>query len=114
VNGHSTSFWGWGGEDDDLYLRVLSKLSKPITRYPNDVARYKMIRTHKRTSSEINHNRYRLLALQYDYDVDGINTTKYILNSKTFYKLFILINVTLTEEKFEQVYIRLLNNKTKS
>ena len=24
-NGYSNEFWGWGGEDDDLYLRVKDK-----------------------------------------------------------------------------------------
>lgn len=23
LNGHSNSFWGWGGEDDDLYNRYV-------------------------------------------------------------------------------------------
>ncbi|CAF4286907.1 unnamed protein product, partial [Rotaria magnacalcarata] len=25
VNGYSTNYWGWGGEDDDMYQRVVKK-----------------------------------------------------------------------------------------
>ena len=32
VNGFSNQFWGWGGEDDDLYCRVTRK-NVSIVRY---------------------------------------------------------------------------------
>lgn len=31
-NGFSNEYWGWGGEDDELYRRVLSAKMKPIFR----------------------------------------------------------------------------------
>ncbi|CAF4344961.1 unnamed protein product, partial [Rotaria sordida] len=40
MNGHPTVYWGWGGEDDDMYFRVVKKLKKSIIRYPIEIARY--------------------------------------------------------------------------
>ncbi|XP_044758342.1 beta-1,4-N-acetylgalactosaminyltransferase bre-4 isoform X2 [Coccinella septempunctata] len=60
LNGFSNSFWGWGGEDDDMSNRIRHhKLF--ISRYPPTIARYTMLSHRKekpspnRTSNEINH-----------------------------------------------------------
>ncbi|MCL4132403.1 UNVERIFIED_CONTAM: hypothetical protein GTU68_040462, partial [Idotea baltica] len=42
VNGFSNKFWGWGAEDDDMANRIKFH-GYVITRYPTDVARYKML-----------------------------------------------------------------------
>jgi hypothetical protein len=107
TNGYPTVYWGWGGEDDDMYLRVTRKLKKSITRYPIEIARYKMIRTFNHTSGKANPNRHTILYSKYNYSHDGINTMKYKLHNIIFYKLFTFINVTLTEESFEQIRSRL-------
>jgi hypothetical protein len=96
-----------------MYLRVVKKLKKTITRYPIEIARYKMIRTHDHTSGKENPHRHKILYSKYDYNLDGINTTNYTLNNVVFYKLFTLINVTLTEESFEQIRTRLHIKKKK-
>ena len=49
INGFSNSFYGWGGEDDDLYHRVVEKGYK-MFRYPGNIARYSMLK-HKNVSS---------------------------------------------------------------
>jgi hypothetical protein len=113
ANGYPTVFWGWGGEDDDMYLRVVRKLKKSITRYPMEIARYKMIRTHDHTSGKANPHRHTILYSKYDYNLDGINTTNYTLHNIVFYKLFTLINVTLTEEPFDRIRARLHIKKKK-
>lgn len=46
VNGFSNVFWGWGGEDDDMANRIKAH-GLHISRYPANVARYKML-THKK------------------------------------------------------------------
>ena len=38
VNGYSNQFWGWGGEDDDLYKRVEAK-DLSIVRDTPEIAR---------------------------------------------------------------------------
>jgi len=41
VNGFSNMFWGWGGEDDDMFNRLQEK-KLYISRYPARIARYKV------------------------------------------------------------------------
>ncbi|KAB7499909.1 Beta-1,4-N-acetylgalactosaminyltransferase bre-4 [Armadillidium nasatum] len=48
VNGFSNKFWGWGGEDDDMSNRIKFH-GFYISRYPANIARYKMI-SHKKNS----------------------------------------------------------------
>ncbi len=43
VNGYSNMFWGWGGEDDDMYNRVAFH-GLQVTRLGDPQGRYKMIR----------------------------------------------------------------------
>ncbi|CAF1284227.1 unnamed protein product [Rotaria sp. Silwood1] len=106
-NGYPTIYWGWGGEDDDMYLRVVKKLKKSITRYPIEIARYKMIRTLNHTSGKPNPNRHVILYSKYNYNHDGINTTNYKIHDIVFHKLYTFINVTLPEESFKQICMRL-------
>ncbi|KAK6046758.1 N-acetyllactosaminide 3-alpha-galactosyltransferase [Cooperia oncophora] len=42
-NGFSNRYWGWGGEDDDMYKRVIMAGYK-VDRYDAKFARYTMIR----------------------------------------------------------------------
>lgn len=46
INGFANSFYGWGGEDDDLYHRVEEKGYK-IVRYPGNIGRYSMLKHDK-------------------------------------------------------------------
>jgi beta-1,4-galactosyltransferase 1 len=46
LNGFSNSFWGWGGEDDDMSNRIRYH-NLYISRYPLTIARYTML-THKK------------------------------------------------------------------
>lgn len=46
VNGFSNMFWGWGGEDDDMSSRIRA-VGLHISRYPNNIARYTMLRHRK-------------------------------------------------------------------
>lgn len=41
MNGFSNRFWGWGGEDDDMYSRVTS-VGLQINRLPQEIGRFKV------------------------------------------------------------------------
>ncbi|CAF4858952.1 unnamed protein product [Rotaria sp. Silwood1] len=107
ANGHPTVYWGWGGEDDDMFYRVVRKLKKSVIRYPDEIARYKMVRTFNHTAAKLYPDRIKILTSNYNYNLDGLNTQNYTLHNILFYKLFILINVTLPKESRKQVYTRL-------
>jgi hypothetical protein len=105
ANGFPNIYWGWGNEDDDMHLRVTKRLKKEITRY-------KMIRTHGHISSARNPYLDKILHSKYDYGLDGLNTIRYDLHQVTLHRLFTLVNVTLFEEQYKQIYTR-LNIKNK-
>ena len=53
INGFSNNYWGWGGEDDDVRVRIaLKKLH--VWRYPKEIARYTML---KHKASDVNERR---------------------------------------------------------
>ncbi|CAF0778218.1 unnamed protein product [Didymodactylos carnosus] len=103
AHGYSTVYQGWGGEDDDMYNRVVNKLKKAISRYPIEIARYKMIRNGGHVASRANPYRHKILYSKYNFSLDGINNTEYTLHEIKFYNLFILVNVTLNELTWDQI-----------
>ncbi|XP_047235950.1 beta-1,4-galactosyltransferase 4 [Girardinichthys multiradiatus] len=95
VNGFSNSYWGWGGEDDDLRVRVELQKMK-ILRPPADVARYTMV-FHKRDSgNQVNRNRMNLLGQTTKmWRTDGLNSCKYETLSVARYPLYVNITVDI-------------------
>lgn len=74
VNGFSNMFWGWGGEDDDMANRLrIKKLH--ISRYPANIARYKMM---KHGKQKANPERFKYLySGAKRISKDGYNSLKY-------------------------------------
>ena len=94
VNGFSNMFWGWGGEDDDmsnrlandLFVLFLPSIANPlfyrlrtkklyISRYPANIARYRML---KHAKDKANPDRFKYLYTGAKrIDKDGYNSLKY-------------------------------------
>ncbi|CAN9501430.1 unnamed protein product [Ophioblennius macclurei] len=93
VNGFSNTYWGWGGEDDDLRIRVELQKMK-IMRPPADIARYTMV-FHKRDSgNEINKDRMKLLGRTPQvWRKDGLNSCSY--KTLSIDRLPLYVNVTV-------------------
>ncbi|EJD74731.1 hypothetical protein LOAG_17990 [Loa loa] len=99
MNGFSNSYWGWGGEDDDLSIRVTS-LGYKIMRYPLEIARYQMVKHESETKNPINRCRYDLLAkTKVRQQMDGISSLKYECYDLHFLPLFTHIKVKLFEQE---------------
>ncbi|XP_014280366.1 beta-1,4-N-acetylgalactosaminyltransferase bre-4 isoform X2 [Halyomorpha halys] len=76
VNGYSNLFWGWGGEDDDMGYRVEHVLLW-ISRPPEWIARYTMIK-HEKRRPLARKVRTKLLRTSWRrYRLDGLNTAAY-------------------------------------
>lgn len=93
VNGFSNVFWGWGGEDDDMANRIKAH-GLHISRYPANVARYKML-THKKEKA--NPKRYEFLKTgKKRFATDGLTNLQYELVDKQEPKLYTWLLVRLT------------------
>ena len=95
VNGYSTNYWGWGGEDDDMYKRIVSK-HLFLERPPASIARYKML---KHSHQKKNPARLKVLrTAQIRIDSDGVNNVKYKLLNTTSYHLYTRFLIDVGEQ----------------
>ncbi|CBY06895.1 unnamed protein product [Oikopleura dioica] len=85
LNGYSNLFWGWGGEDDDMFNRIRFANMK-ILRPPPTTARFKMIKHDHESSNKPNPKRFSLLKNSLSrMSEDGLNSLEYTV--KAFHKL---------------------------
>ncbi|XP_052260755.1 beta-1,4-galactosyltransferase 4-like [Dreissena polymorpha] len=76
VNGFSNLYLGWGGEDDDMSVRILENGFK-VRRPPLGAGRYKMIRHQKEIPSQM---RFKLLEeAKTRMATEGLNSLQYNL-----------------------------------
>ncbi|BFZ10291.1 hypothetical protein BsWGS_13330 [Bradybaena similaris] len=98
MNGFSNMFFGWGGEDDDMAGRI-SHAGFKISRYPMDIARYKMIKHSNDRGNEQNPQRFALLktSTQRMY-TDGLNSLKYTVTEIEELPTHLRIQVLIKED----------------
>ena len=76
LNGFSNSFWGWGGEDDDMAPR-LKMNDLEVTRLSPEIARYTMFKHERDEGNEDNPDRKRLLQISATFQrTDGLENLK--------------------------------------
>ncbi|KAM5179957.1 beta-1,4-galactosyltransferase 4 [Mantella aurantiaca] len=95
VNGYSNNYWGWGGEDDDLRLRVdYAKMT--VVRPPREIARYTMVFHTRDSGNEINRKRMQLLGeVSKVWKTEGLNSCTYKVLSVEHEPLYINITVDI-------------------
>lgn len=77
INGFPNTYWGWGGEDDDLYNRVIIQ-QMSISRPDMVIGKYKMVVHQRDLHNEPNpNNPGKLVHTRWNIDKDGLNTLKY-------------------------------------
>ncbi|XP_059097172.1 beta-1,4-N-acetylgalactosaminyltransferase bre-4-like [Tigriopus californicus] len=92
VNGFSNQFWGWGGEDDDMANRIFH-FGMNISRYSEEIARYKMSKHKKEKPSK---TRFQSLSKgRRSFNTDGFNNLNYRLMSKDLVPLWTNLDVIL-------------------
>ena len=76
VNGYPNEYWGWGGEDDDLWSRTNATDTVDIVRPESSLYRYKMIPHETEGSNAINPRRRTLLkSWEHRWDIDGLRVS---------------------------------------
>ncbi|OWF45120.1 beta-1,4-N-acetylgalactosaminyltransferase bre-4-like [Mizuhopecten yessoensis] len=96
INGFSNMYFGWGGEDDDLGVRLKNAQLK-IERYSMVISRYKMLKHVKDQGNAPNPNRIKLLKTAASrMKTDGVNNLKYKVLNTYRGKLFTNVTVAVT------------------
>uniref|UniRef100_A0A8C5N3P3 Beta-1,4-galactosyltransferase n=1 Tax=Leptobrachium leishanense TaxID=445787 RepID=A0A8C5N3P3_9ANUR len=103
VNGYSNSYWGWGGEDDDLRHRVTLHNMKVVQPFEH-IAKYTMTFHKEDQGNEINANRFKLLKkTAKNWENDGLKSCTYKLISIEQNPLYINITVDVQELETQSV-----------
>ena len=92
INGYPNDYWGWGGEDDELYNRVVDSKLEVIC--PKD-GKYQEEEHEKPTKDEEFPFKEKLVArLKHkDWKTNGLNEVKYkIIKDKTTNEYFTILN----------------------
>ncbi|KAM3867294.1 beta-1,4-galactosyltransferase 1 [Diretmus argenteus] len=77
INGFPNNYWGWGGEDDDIYNRLASK-GMSISRPDGVLGKCRMIRHDRDKKNDPNPQRFDRIAHTRDtMHKDGINSLSY-------------------------------------
>ncbi|XP_062874469.1 beta-1,4-galactosyltransferase 1 isoform X2 [Trichomycterus rosablanca] len=95
INGFPNNYWGWGGEDDDIYNRLSSK-GMSISRPNGAIGKCRMIRHDRDRQNEPNPQRFDRIAHTRDtMNKDGINTLSYSVVRVEKDQLFTKITVDI-------------------
>ncbi|XP_029961711.1 beta-1,4-galactosyltransferase 1 [Salarias fasciatus] len=93
INGFPNNYWGWGGEDDDIYNRLASK-GMSISRATGDIGKCRMIRHSRDKQNEPNPQRFDRIAHTRETMMrDGINSLSYKVIEKEKLDLYTMITV---------------------
>ncbi|XP_063312036.1 beta-1,4-galactosyltransferase 1 [Pelobates fuscus] len=95
INGFPNNYWGWGGEDDDIYNRIASR-GMSISRPDAVTGKCRMIRHNRDDKNDPNPKRFDLIAhTRHTMNSDGINSLSYQVIKKEKYPLYTKITVDI-------------------
>ncbi|XP_067950030.1 beta-1,4-galactosyltransferase 4-like isoform X2 [Watersipora subatra] len=101
LNGFSNQYFGWGGEDDDFYVRI-SQNKLDIIRYPLAISRYTMVQHHRDAGNNVNEDRYRLLRESITTNMhqrDGLNNLRYTVEGIQKLPLYTQIDISFVSDE---------------
>ncbi|KAJ8000984.1 hypothetical protein DPEC_G00186110 [Dallia pectoralis] len=97
INGFSNTYWGWGGEDDDISRRVTYK-GMTISRPDSVIGKCRMIQHIRDEKNDLNIQRFdRMANTFYSMDHDGLNSLEYKIVSVEKLALFTKITADVGE-----------------
>ncbi|KAL4640248.1 beta-1,4-galactosyltransferase 1-like isoform X1 [Arapaima gigas] len=93
INGFPNNYWGWGGEDDDIYNRINYRRML-ISRPDSEVGKCRMIRHSRDEKNDANPQRFNRIAhTRETMNRDGINSLVYQVLKVEKDKLYTKITV---------------------
>lgn len=93
INGFPNNYWGWGGEDDDIYNRIASR-GMSISRPDAVTGKCRMIRHERDAKNDPNPKRFDLIAhTRQTMNSDGINSLEYKVIKTEKFPLYTKITV---------------------
>ncbi|XP_029468031.1 beta-1,4-galactosyltransferase 1-like [Rhinatrema bivittatum] len=95
INGFSNNYWGWGGEDDDIYKRIISR-HMSLSRPDAIIGKYRMIRHNRDVKNEPNPQRFvKNVRTKWMMNSDGINSLSYKVVKIQKFPLYTKITVNI-------------------
>ncbi|XP_072251201.1 beta-1,4-galactosyltransferase 1 [Leuresthes tenuis] len=93
INGFPNNYWGWGGEDDDIYNRLAFR-GMTISRPSGELGKCRMIRHDRDKQNDPNPQRFDRIAHTRDtMNKDGINSLTYKVVSLEKLELYTKVTV---------------------
>ncbi|XP_012811668.2 UDP-Gal:betaGlcNAc beta 1,4- galactosyltransferase, polypeptide 1, gene 1 isoform X1 [Xenopus tropicalis] len=93
INGFPNTYWGWGGEDDDIYNRIVAK-GMSISRPDATTGKCRMIKHNRDEKNGDNPKRFDLISrTRHTMEKDGINSLSYKVVKKEKFPLYVKITV---------------------
>uniref|UniRef100_A0A3P8V8A7 Beta-1,4-galactosyltransferase n=1 Tax=Cynoglossus semilaevis TaxID=244447 RepID=A0A3P8V8A7_CYNSE len=95
INGFPNNYWGWGGEDDDIFNRLVFS-GMYVSRPSAEIGKCRMIRHTRDKLNEDNPQRFDRIAHTRDtMRKDGLNSLTYKVVKKETFDLFTEITVDI-------------------
>ncbi|XP_028911632.1 beta-1,4-galactosyltransferase 1 [Ornithorhynchus anatinus] len=95
INGFPNNYWGWGGEDDDIYNRLIFR-GMTISRPDALIGKCRMIRHSRDQKNEPNPQRFNRISHTRDtMNSDGLNSLSYRVVEIKKYPLYTQITVDI-------------------
>ncbi|KAJ1204670.1 hypothetical protein NDU88_000110 [Pleurodeles waltl] len=95
INGLPNNYWGWGGEDDDIYNRIVSR-GMGISRPDAITGKCRMIRHERDRKNDPNPQRFdRIAHTRETMNSDGINSLSYKVVKIDKFPLYTRISVDI-------------------
>lgn len=90
ANGFSNNFWGWGGEDDQMYWILRKMLKLPIAEPNKKTCLFDMLshQVHGEQLNQPNPHAVREIKNFKNYEKQGLNTLKYEVQKMSSCGLF--------------------------
>ncbi|XP_060092970.1 beta-1,4-galactosyltransferase 1 [Heteronotia binoei] len=99
INGFPNNYWGWGGEDDDIYNRLVFK-GMGISRPDATIGKCRMIHHSRDNKNEPNPQRFNKIAhTKETMNSDGLNTLHYKVLDTERFRLYTKITVDVGSPK---------------